>query len=416
MMGYYRLVDSYYTEQQEGYRGEMPVLHLFVRDQQWERHHVRVDGFRSYFCVPQSEWVELGEEVAQDDRVLSVETEDLRGRPEVGIGGEPLVRIVCETPGDVRDLQELFDNPYEADVQFPVRFNVDYDIFQWVSIPDEYIESGKPVPADELRLDVDDSESAEQSSASSETSDDGSESPDEVPPPRVCTYDIEVRQGGGGPSVVSEEGTEQARNPVTAITAHDSYTGAYRVWLLAHDDWDVDDSRAARNAVEADVSVYKNPKSVVGNFFEYVTEYDFDILTGWNASTFDHPYLINWALNNDVNSVYNLSPTGDVHSMSGDGSWINSSLKGRMLLDSLTLYKKTLMNELNSYRLADVAQEEDVGTGKLDIGDEIDVPEGRPDIDFAWKNHPDVFTEYSVRDVKACVSINDESKENVTII
>ncbi len=392
-----RIVDAYYETQDEGYRNTMPVLHLFGRDTQWQRHHVRVDQFHPYFCVTQQEWIQMGEQVSQDDRVVAVETEDLRGRPETAIDGTPLVRVVCREPDDVRDLQDVFDDPYEADVKYPVRFLVDFDIFQWIEVPDNV--GDDPVPADKLRLDVSDDET-----------------PEQVPPPRVCTYDIEVRQGGRGPPVVSEDGTEQTRNPITAITAHDSYTDAYTVWVLAHNDWDVDDSRAARDAVDADVSVYKNPKTVVGQFCEYVTEHDFDILTGWNASTFDHPYLVNYAINNSVNSVYELSPTRDVYSMSGDGSWINSSLKGRLLLDSLKLYKKTEIHELNSYRLADVAQEEGVSDGKLDIESEIDVPESEPAIDYAWREHPEIFAEYSVKDVAACVAINDESKKNVSII
>jgi len=394
-----RVVDAYYTVEDDGYRQTMPVLHLFGRDTQWQRHHVRIDSARPYFCVTQQEWAQKGEDVTQDDRVLSIETEDLRGRPETAIDGTPLVRVVCREPTDVGDLQSLFDDPYEADVKFPVRFLVDFDIFQWVNVPDEHIESGETIPADELELDVDDSET-----------------PDQVPPPRVCTYDIEVKQGGRGPPVVSEDGTEQARNPITAITAHDSYTDEYTVWLLAHNDWGVADSQAARDAVDAEVSVYKNPKTVVSMFCEYVTERDFDILTAWSGSGFDHPYLVNYAINNDINGVYELSPTRDVYSMSGDGSWINGQLKGRLLLDSLTLYKKCQIHQLDSYRLSDVAKEEDVDTGKLSITDEIDVPEGQPAIDYAWKEHPDIFSKYSVRDVKACVQINTQSQSEVNII
>jgi len=394
-----RVVDAYFETVDTGYRQTMPQLHVFGRDRQWQRHHLVIDQYHPYFLVTQTEWAEYGQELASDDRILSVETEDRRGRVETGLGDVPLFRLVCETPEDVRDLRELFDNPYEADVKFPVRFLVDFGIFQWIEVPDDSVAGDEPIAADDVTLNVDDSDK-----------------PTEVPPPRVCTYDIEVKQGGRGPPVVSEEGTEQARNPVTAITAHDSYTDEYTVWMLAHNEWDVSDSQAAREAVEANVSVYKNPRTVVGQFCEYVVERDFDILTGWAASGFDHPYLVNYAINNDVNSVYNLSPTRDVYDMDGSGNWINSSLKGRMLLDSLTLYEKTNIYELDSYRLADVAEAEDVSVGKLSIEDEIQNPHDEPAIDVAWRDYPEVFSEYSVRDVAACVAINDESKENVTIV
>jgi intein/homing endonuclease len=621
----------------------------------------------------------------------------------------------------------------------------------------------------------------------------GTESVGVTPPPRVCTYDIEVRQGGSGPPVVSEEGTEQARNDITAITAHDSYTDEYKVWVLLHDDWDASDSQAAREAVSADVSVYSNPRDVVGLFCEWVTERDMDVLMGWNclpegtpvlmadgsekaiedvqkgddivgidgdetsvgtvtatserrqkptvdvvtqngtevtmstehrvltggadgmewkeasdveegdyilrpknlpeshvdgdvpidpylmgliasdgtveraggvtfyngesilhdqfpednslsfdprgngtysqrvftgesnrwlssvfedtgipvgskkdkewnlsrlyncdsevvekflagymdgdgnvsnnislaasnpsarywimrllrrigiwgsmdeevvhvgsgsvrrfretvgrhmnhpskvealgdmqtsksgiegtippwmathkreedgrvgfrvindkirreinvkrweaeevdspvanqysdfvfervsevrsgdvetcydisttldsfvaddivvhnSNGFDTPYLVNWALRNDVNAVYGLSPTRDVYEMNGNGNWINSDLKGRLLIDLMEMYKKCKIHELPSYSLEDVAEEEEVAVGKLSLEDTLDVPEGEPAIDYAWKEYPETFVEYSVRDVKAAVGVNSESQKKVNII
>lgn len=391
-----RIVDGWYTTEDEGYRQTMPVVHLIGRDTSWYRHHVCIEGFRPYFLVTHSEYIEYAEDLASDDRVLDVKTEDERGRPEKGIDGEQLYRIVCREPGDVGQLRELFDDPFEADVLYPVRFLIDHDIYQWVEVPDDTAER-EIISADEVSIGID-------------------ETPDETPPPRVCTYDIEVKQGGRGPPVVSEDGTEQARNPITAITAHDSYTDEYEMWVLAHDDWDADDSETAREAVDCDVSVYKNPRNVAGMFCEYVADRGMDVLTGWSASGFDHPYLVNYCLRNDISSVYGLSPTNDVYEMSGDGSWINSSLKGRLLADLMDMYEKTLIHEPDSKRLEDVAVEEDVSVGKLAIDDEISVPEDESAIDWAWQYHPDVFTQYSLRDVKAAVGINRESKEEVHIL
>lgn len=390
-----RVLDAYYTTVDEGYRETMPVVHLFGRDQSWQRHHVQVAGYRPYFCVRQSEWVDCGGAIADDERVVDVTSEDRRGRPETAIDGEPLVRVVCREPSDVAALREQFDDPFEADVLFPVRFLVDMDAYQWLDVP---AATDGPVDVSEVHPVPDD------------------EIPSETPPPRVCTYDIEVQQGGDGPPVVSTEGTEQARNPVTAIAAHDSYTDDERLWVLAHRSWDADDSAQAREAVDADVSVYANPADVVAFFCEWVADRDFDVLTGWNASTFDHPYLVNYARSNGINDVYDLSPTGDVYPMDGDGQFINSDLKGRLLADLMVMYEKTAIHELDSKRLEDVATAEGVSVGKLSIEDAIDVPADEPAIDFAWANHPDVFVEYSLRDVRAAVAINRESKAEVSIL
>ncbi len=410
-----RVIDAFKTVEDDGYRQSMPIVHVIGRDQSWERQHIPIDGFRNYFLVRQSEWVEKGEEVGDDERILDVETTDRRGRQETAIDGEPLFRIVCRTPDDVRDLREVFDDPFEADVKYPVRFLVDFDAKQWIEVPDDTSE--RTISADEVSIGVD-------------------EESEQTPPPRLCTYDIEVKQGGDGPPVVSKDGTEQARNPITAITAHDSYTDEYKMWVLANGNWDIPDYETARDAVNAqsssvdddgngdsaervtdvDVNIYSNPQDVAGLFCEWIVERGFDALTAWNGNGFDHPYLVNYCLNHGVNAVYDLSPTGDVYDMNGHGNWINSSLKGRLLVDLMELYDKTEIHSLDSYRLEDVAEENGVSVGKLSIEDEIDVPEDEPAIDYAWANHPDVFTKYSLRDVKAAVAINRESKGEVSIL
>jgi len=164
------------------------------------------------------------------------------------------------------------------------------------------------------------------------------------------------------------------------------------------------------------VNIYENPHDTVAQFCEWVIQRDMDAMTGWNASGFDHPYLVNYGRQNGVSAVYDLSPLDEVYPMDGDGQFINSSLKGRLLLDSLSLYEKSRVSELDSYRLADVAEAEGVSVGKLAIEDEVGDTGGEPAIDFGWKHDPSLFTEYSLRDVQACVAINRESQRNVTII
>jgi len=240
-----------------------------------------------------------------------------------------------------------------------------------------------------------------------------------VPPMRHCLYDIEVKQGGNGPPVVSKEGTERAENDVTAITAYDTYTSEYHTWILSHPDWNRDTVEYVRqfDGLPSDcLHIYDNPSDVVAQFCQWVTERDFDSLCGWNAAGFDHPYLVNYGLSNGVRAVYDLAPVGRVYEMDGEGSWINSSLKGRMLLDLMTLYKKTQIHALDSYRLADVAEAEGLSVGKLDLEAVIDVPEDEPSIDYAWRERPQTFLDYSLRDVKACVGINNETQREVKII
>jgi DNA polymerase elongation subunit (family B) len=420
----YRVVDAYYTVETDGYPRETPVVHLFGRDETWRRHHWRVDDFDPYFTVSEDAYLTHGEQLDGDDRVTSIQFTDERDRPETGLFGDGMVRVCVRTPGHVSKLRELFpqESLGEADVLYPVRFLVDRGIRQWFVVQRDNGTGETPSSGVEPQG----STSPERVSSDAIYGFDhpdcpATEPPDSTPPVRVVTYDIEVEQGGDGPPVVTERGTEQARNPITAISAHDSYADEYHVWVLAHSGWNTDDSERARDGadacpVEADLHIHENPRSVVSGFVSWLTDIEPDVLTGWNANSFDHPYLVNWCLRHDVTSVFGLSPTRDVRSMNGDGSWINSSLKGRLLTDLLEMYKKSNVHELSSYRLEDVAEAEELDVEKLSIDDVIEVPRETPAIDYAWANHPDVFVRYALLDTVAAVGINRESQEQVHIV
>jgi len=402
-----RLVDCYYATETDGYQQKTPVLHLFGRDTDWNRHHLQIDQYRPYFLTRQSEWRDIGDELAADERVLSVETTDHRGRIERAIDGEQLLRVIVREPGDVKALRSLVDDPFEADVLFPTRFLIDMADTQWIQVSEDALHSNEPLSLQDIHL--------------PDYSEGKTSPPDDIPPIRYCLYDIEVKQGGVGPPVVSKEGTERASNDITAITAYDSYTMEYESWVLIHSEWDRDDVEAIRVVPEGvdvplNVHVYENPHDVVAQFCQWVIERAFDGMVAWNGAGFDHPYLVNYGLKNGVSAIKELSPTYQTYEMDGDGSFINSSLKGRLLLDLMVLYKKCNIHSLESYRLADVAEAEGVSVGKLDLESEIDVPTGEPAIDYAWRAYPETFVEYSLRDVQACVGINRESQSNVTII
>jgi len=349
----------------------------------------------------------IADRFSNDERIISVETEDHRGRQETAIDGEPLLRVVCREPSDVDDLAEVVDDPFEADIPLPTRFLIDMAHTQWIQLSEDALQKDT-VSTNEIHLPSYDDTG-------------GNQPPEDVPPLRNCIYDIEVQQGGNGPPVVSKEGTEKANNDITAITAYDTYTMGYHSWILLHDSWDAEDTQEIREYAEntdvpCEVSIYQNPRDVVAQFTRWVIERDFDSLVAWNGAGFDHPYLVNYGLKNGVGAIKQLSPTRHAYPMDGNGSWINSSLKGRLLLDLMVLYKKTRVAELDSYRLTDVANAEGLSVGKLSIEDEVDVPNDVPAIDYVWKEHPEVFFEYSLKDVRACVGINDESQKDVSII
>jgi len=136
-------------------------------------------------------------------------------------------------------------------------------------------------------------------------------------------------------------------------------------------------------------------------FASWVAERNFYVVQGWNSNSFDTPYLVNRCLELGVDTIHDLSPAGYVRSMSGDGGWLNSDLKGVVCFDLLEGYQKTQYRELDSYALEDVAATE-TDYEKLDVGD----------LDDLWRSDPLTFARYSVRDTQATVAID----ENVGVV
>jgi DNA polymerase I len=361
-----KFVDLYHEVQDSE-----PVIHLFGRDSDAERWHIEVHGFYPYFCVHRDISNEVFNSLNNDHRVRSVEFEE-----DDDLYGDGLWRVEVLEPKHIRELRDEFDDPQEADVKYTDRFLVDTGIKQGFEVPvdarDNPIHYTDIEPVDE-DLDV---------------------------TPRVCTLDIEVQMSDEGHSVVSEEGTELARQPITAITAHDNYEDEYQVWVLVHENWVDDTERISQLHEEIDgvgeVQVFHDERSLLQDFVQYVKVYKFDILTGWNSNNFDIPYLVNRCLKEQgVFSIMEWSPTRDVNTMNGEGKWLNSDLKGIMLFDMMVGVKKTQVHELKSYSLSNVAAEL-LDIDKLTIGD----------IDNAWRESPKEFIKYNVRDTEAVVKID----------
>lgn len=162
-------------------------------------------------------------------------------------------------------------------------------------------------------------------------------------PPRKLFWDIETRS-------TDPDDPQGALSPKTgeiiSIVAYDSYTDKFTEFIQA-----------------PDLEV-KNERSLLIRFANYVGKIQPDVMSGWNCSRFDVPFLIDRMDVNDVPLGY-LSPIGRV-----DDYHINVGreikIRGIALIDMLKAYKKMSENELESYKLDFVAHKE-LGVGKNDI-------------------------------------------------
>lgn len=374
----------------EDHYGE-PIIHIWARDEDGEQVWVEVEGHKPSFYIEEEafsariknhDWVEkvsAGYESIHGDDLAKVET-----RLPWHVGGKK----------DKKGLREYFDRTWEADVFYTSRFLIDTGIKTHFEVDTSETWSGQHIDGD-YRVHVDDIEAID---------------PDWKATPRVVTVDIEVLSPDGFPS------PEDAEQPVTAITAYDSYDDEYTVWALRYEGWAYTDTELQNMVIEQaaspevlidDVRVFDNESVLLDSFNQYVETKRPDLLSGWNSSSssngsaFDYPYLINRCKSQNVMSYRDWSPMGQVWT----GNW-GPNGKGVGFFDMLKGYKKTQWQKpKGGYSLDNISSKELSGdAAKLDI----------EDIDNAWQDEPATFLEYNIRDVSAVVGI-DQSAEVIEL-
>ncbi|HJK37071.1 MAG TPA: DNA-directed DNA polymerase, partial [Methanocorpusculum sp.] len=135
------------------------------------------------------------------------------------------------------------------------------------------------------------------------------------------------------------------------------------------------------------ICVYQTEKELFTAFITYIQEKDPDILSGWNFADFDADYILKRAQALGFKSdVFARIP----------GTTERNAMRGRVIFDLLTAYKKMQGSQKESYRLDAIAEEE-LGERKVrytgTLGD-------------LWNNDPLKMVEYNFKDVELCVGIN----------
>ena len=206
----------------------------------------------------------------------------------------------------------------------------------------------------------------------------------------VTAYlDIEVGSDKGFPK------PEDAEQPVTAITiAVDGkyYVLHYGEYAIHRDD-----------VVEI---VCKDEIDLLLKFGDLWTRLDPDILTGWNCTFFDVPYLVNRISNKlGFKKARQLSPWGllDKNEREIQGRMQQSyNIVGVSTLDYLDLYRKFTYSQQESYRLDHI--------GFVELGEKkIDYSEYGTLQTLYLENHQK-FIEYNIKDVELVVKLDEKMK------
>jgi len=327
--------------------GTGPVIHIFGREPSGRAVHLQVTGFRPYLYVPADE---------VDGRPLPQQVTGVDEAEFTSIKGEPLRRLYTVRPTDVRDIRDRYHH-YEADIPFATRYMIDAGLTGGVEVPAEVAEYTEVRPAE---VDA---------------------------PARLCFIDIECEDLRGFP--------DPSRERIICVTCWDSFDDEYTTFLLASagtspgfsNEWTAKNGCLWKGKSRHLVCTYETEEVLMRAFVAYMREKDPDILSGWNFTDFDLPYITRRM------EALGLNPT-DLSRL--PGSTERTPVRGRAVFDLLTAYKKLQPSQKESYRLDAVAEDE-IGERKVRYTGTIS---------DLWLEDPERLVEYNTTDVELCVRIN----------
>ena len=206
---------------------------------------------------------------------------------------------------------------------------------------------------------------------------------------KVAFLDIETECENGFPD------PNRAEEKIIVITIY--CEGLYHTFALG---------KAVSPQKNAKVYEYDNEQEMLHAFVEFWKSEDYDIVTGWNTSLFDIPYLVNRIGNTmGEDAVRKLSPWGNVKTK-------NISMKGKQYevfdivgiasIDYLDLYRKFTFVNQESYKLDNIAQVE-LGERKASYAEYDKMS------DF-YKQNFQAFVEYNIKDVHLVQRLEEKLK------
>lgn len=355
-----------------------PVVFVCGRAENGESVTVRVSGYRPYFKATQDS---IRGSPEDDARVVGVDSTEGTGEPMHDLHGNRVSRIFTKRPGQVSNVRESYEHR-EADVPFSNRFKIDAGIRSGVRVHGRWI--------DESMFGVELNESHPVESVQRRF-----EPIDMTVQSRVCVMDIEVDDRHGFP--------KDGKTQMPCLGAYDSREEDYVMWLYQSSE--VHDAKLSHDAVtdgriddgEVELRKFGTEGGMLHDVIEYVNERDFDVMTGWNFTDFDMPYLIDRMEIVDDQTGFDVDPNRLSRVNEVWSGYRAPNVKGRIVFDLLDAYENTQRRALDSFKLDDVADEV-LGVGKTEYDG---------DLGDLWIESPAELLRYNLRDVEATAGINE---------
>jgi len=196
--------------------------------------------------------------------------------------------------------------------------------------------------------------------------------------------------------------TEEAFNPITAVSVYCNWLSTNFTLVIKPKSYTYEQAQDICEKFEN--TVLCDTEEQLLDVFLSIIE-DADVLTGWNSSGYDIPYLHNRIV--QVMSreqtrrlcLWNKFPKKREYEMYGKTQF-TYDLFGRVHLDYLDLYRKHTYHEMHSYRLDFV--------GEYEVGDHKIAYEGS--LDKLYNEDFEKFIAYNRQDVMLLVKIDNKLK------
>jgi DNA polymerase I len=351
------MMELYITNTTTVYENNGVYVDLYGRTEDKELEKVRVAGFQPYFLVEREVARGINPNLHEDIEYVEPDC------GETSLMGDPLGKVVASHPGAVPGLRENYDKTWEADVLFTDRLRIDAGIKTGVRVPED-VHAVTPDSIEPIPMSVEE---------------------------RRVTFDIEVDDRNGFPT----EGEER----VISIVAHDSYEDE-TVALIDRGERSAEEFKRQLGSEPLPPSVdqlhhFKDERSMLSWFCDYVENVDPDLLVGWNSNDFDIPYLI------DRMNKIGVEPDRLAR---GDGSARKTrgepDISGRVSYDLMDAWVSTKFTEPDSYAL-DHAASVELDDAKVDYDED--------DLMDLYENDPYNLLKYNAKDVLLTHEIGEEA-------
>jgi len=220
----------------------------------------------------------------------------------------------------------------------------------------------------------------------------------ELIPPKFDVHfiDIEVHSETGFPKA------EEAEHPIVIITVWSTKRQKY--YIFAANDFNTDFLKDKNGEMNHYVKSFKTEKELLATFVKFINQIHPDIVSGWNSSSYDIPYIINRC--NKIlgeRQTSKLSPIGIIKKHISRTKFSNKEVErfeiaGINCIDYLELYKKYHPNQQESYRLDYIA--------RLEINESKIHYEGS--LKELYNKDWQKYVEYNVQDVNLLIKLDEK--------